>query len=174
MTDDAERKPTARCAEESAMSEDVRFISRRRFGRDAAIAAAASFAVPSLLQNDAAQAADRTAGASRAAVANLATGALDQHRPEQPLRGLTAEQTAEVEARLASVVHKYGSRFTPAQVNHLRRILAQNERLLAPVRAFAVQNGDPPASVLRITFDEHDQASIDRSAREGDKHGGKL
>jgi hypothetical protein len=173
MTDNAEREPTVPSAEEPASSDaDVRVISRRRFGRDAAIAAAAaSFAVPSLLKNDAVQAADRTETAKTAAVATAAAGAL-QHKPQEPFKGLTAEQAAEVEARLANVVHKYGSRFTPAQVNRLRRILAQNERLLAPVRAFAVQNGDPPASVLRITFDEHDQG--DSSGHESDKHGGKL
>ena len=69
------------------------------------------------------------------------------------MKGLTPEQTADVDARLANILRKYGDRFDEDQKKRLRRILAQNERLLAPVRAFVVQNGDPPASVLRISFD---------------------
>jgi hypothetical protein len=114
-------------------------ISRREFGRNLAIAGAASLASPGLL-----------AGAAASAEATPA----QQHKPDQPLQGLTPEQDAEVEARLASALNKYGSRLSPEQTKHLRRVLAQNERLLAPVRAFPLQNGDPPASVLRISFDE--------------------
>jgi hypothetical protein len=114
-------------------------ISRREFGRNLAIAGAASLASAGLLAD---------AGTS------AETLPAQQHKPDQPLQGLRPEQAAEVEARTASALNKYGSRLSPDQTKHLRRILAQNERLLAPVRAFPLQNGDPPASVLRISFDE--------------------
>lgn len=56
----------------------------------------------------------------------------------------------EVEARLANIVRQYGSRLSPEQVQHLRKILVENERMLAAVRSFSIENGDPPASVLKI------------------------
>jgi hypothetical protein len=115
-------------------------ISRRQFGRNAAIAAAATLTAPALLATTTA-----TEGAAR-----------PQEKKPEPLEGLTLEQTAEVDARLANILRKYGSRFNDDQKARLRRILAQNERMMAPVRAFSLQNGDPPASVLRISFDNPD------------------
>lgn len=70
------------------------------------------------------------------------------------LPGLSAEQSEEVEAKLANIVRKYGDRLTQEQRQHLRRILIYNQRMLASVRAFSVQNGDSPASVLRVCFAE--------------------
>jgi hypothetical protein len=115
-------------------------ISRRQFGRNAAIAAAATLTAPALF-------ATTTAGGG---------AARPQEKKPEPLEGLTPEQTAEVDARLANILRKYGNRFNDDQKARLRRILAQNERLMAPVRAFSLQNGDPPASVLRISFDNLD------------------
>lgn len=125
-----------------------RRMSRRQFGRRAAaaIAAAATVSAPGLLAANVADAQTRTQK-------RATSPPLQQEKPE-PLEGLTPEQAAEVEARLANILRKYGSRFTEDQKTHLRGILAQNERMMAPVRAFALQNGDPPASVLRISFDE--------------------
>jgi hypothetical protein len=110
-------------------------ISRRQFGREATIAAAAALSVPVLL-------APHTAAAP----------APSQEQKPEPLKGLSPEQVAEVDSKLADILRKYGDRFNDGQKAHLRRILAQNERLLAPVRAFRLENGDPPASVLRISF----------------------
>lgn len=112
-------------------------ISRRQFGRNAAIAAAATLTAPALL----------------ATTAEAAEAARPQEKKPEPLEGLTPEQITEVDARLANILRKYGNRFNDDQKARLRRILAQNERLMAPVRAFSLQNGDPPASVLRISFD---------------------
>jgi hypothetical protein len=120
----------------SASERLPRQVSRRQFGREAAIAAAAGLGAPVLL-------------ASTAAAAGPA--ALPNQKPE-PLKGLSPAQVADVDAKLANILRKYGDRFDAGQKAHLRRILAQNERLLAPVRAFHLENGDPPASVLRISF----------------------
>lgn len=111
-------------------------ISRRQFGRKAALAAAATFTAPALLSP-----------------VTDAEVARPQEKKPEPLEGLTLQQTAEVDARLANILRRYGSRFNEDQKARLRRILAQNERMMAPVRAFSLQNGDPPASVLRIRFD---------------------
>jgi len=60
-------------------------------------------------------------------------------------------QNAEVETKLANIVRKYGSRLSQEEREHLRKILAYNEKMLASVRAFSVQNGDSPASVFRVS-----------------------
>lgn len=130
-------------------------ISRRQFGRNAAaaIAAATTLTAPALLATDVAAAEQQTRTSPTPQQRKAEPPKAAPNRPE-PLEGLTPEQTAEVDARLANILRKYGTRFTAEQKERLRRILAQNERMMAPVRAFALQNGDPPASVLRISFDE--------------------
>lgn len=106
------------------------------------MATAATLGAPALLAMNAAAAASAPA---------------QEKRPE-PLEGLSPQQVADVDAKLANILRKYGTRFNADQKAHLRRILAQNERMMAPVRAFALQNGDPPASVLRVSFDRAEAA----------------
>ena len=118
---------------------ESRAISRRHFGRNAALAAAASISAPALL------------------AATSAVSAPAQEQKNEPLKDLTPRQTADVDAKLANILRKYGDRFSDEQKRRLRRILAQHQRLLAPVREFAVQNGDPPATVLRVSFDRLSQ-----------------
>jgi hypothetical protein len=75
------------------------------------------------------------------------------HTHRQPHRAdLSPEQTEEVDAKLASIVRKYGSRLSDEQRGHLRRILSYNEKMLASIRDFPLQNGDPPASVLMFSL----------------------
>jgi hypothetical protein len=106
-------------------------ISRRLFGRRAAFAAALSLSPAELL-------------------------ATSHHslRDTQATADLTPEQSQEVEAKLANIVRKWGDRLSSEQRNHLRHILSYNERMLASVRSFPLENGDPPASVLRVSFAE--------------------
>lgn len=114
-------------------------ISRRQFARRAALAAAASISAPALLP-------------AIESASGFVAAAQDQKAP--PLKNLTPEQTADVDAKLANILRKYGDRFNDDQKKRLRRILAQQQRLLAPVREFAVKNGDVPASVLRVSYDK--------------------
>ncbi len=76
---------------------------------------------------------------------------------------LTAGQAQDVAAKLANIVRKYGERLTEAQREHLRRILTYNEKMLASIRSFPLANGDPPSSVLRISFSE-ESTTITNSA----------
>lgn len=108
---------------------DALRISRRRFGRHAALAAALSLSPAQLL----------------AALRH-------SHRQSREGVALTPEQTQDLDAKLANIIRKYGSRLSDEQRQHLRRILSYNERMLASVRAFPLQNGDAPASVLKISF----------------------
>src|SRR5262249_42555436 len=86
--------------------------------------------------------------------AELLNAAHHSHREPQAPTDLTPEQTQEVEAKLANIVRKWGSRLSDDQRKHLRRVLTYNERMLASVRSFPLENGDPPASVLRVSFTE--------------------
>ena len=110
-------------------------ISRRDLGRRAGIAAAITLSSSSLL------------GCNTASVHESKPG---DKTPDKAGGGLTADQAQEVEARLANVIRKYGNRLSEEQRQHLRRILTYNERMLASIRTFSLQNGDPPASVLKL------------------------
>jgi hypothetical protein len=112
-------------------------ISRRDLGRRAGIAAAITLSSSSLL------------GCNTASVHESKPG---DKTPDKAGGGLTADQAQEVEARLANVIRKYGNRLSEEQRQHLRRILTYNERMLVAIRTFPLQNGDPPASVLKISL----------------------
>jgi hypothetical protein len=118
-------------------------ISRREFGLDAALGAAAAAALslspPSLLN-------------ARRDPDNISP-AIPMGEQETPgaKPTLTPEQSRDVDAKLANIIRKYGERLSEEQRKHLRRILAYNETMLAPVRAFALQNGDPPVTVLKLS-----------------------
>ncbi len=125
-----------------ADSKSVR-ISRREFGLDAALAAALVVSPPSLL---------------------TARRDSDNISPTNPVGEqetaavkLTPEQSRDVEAKLANIIRKYGERLSEEQRQHLRRILAYNETMLAPIRAFALQNGDPPVTVLKLSSGENNE-----------------
>jgi hypothetical protein len=116
-------------------------ISRREFGLDAATAAvgALSLSVPSsgLL----------AAPRDRHNISpTIASGEQETATPK-----LTPEQSRDVDAKLANIVRKYGDRLSEEQRKHLRRILAYNETMLAPIREFSLQNGDPPVTVLKLS-----------------------
>ena len=118
-------------------------ISRREFGLDAAIGAAAAAALslspPSLLN-------------ARRDPDNISP-AIPMGEQETPgaKPTLTPEQSRDVDAKLANIIRKYGERLSEEQRKHLRRILAYDETMLAPIRAFALQNGDPPVTVLKLS-----------------------
>lgn len=56
----------------------------------------------------------------------------------------------EVESKLRHVIAQWGDRLSDAQRQRVRRILQYHVRMLQSVRAFPVQNGDSPASVLKL------------------------
>jgi hypothetical protein len=112
-------------------TKDTSRISRRLFGQRAALAAALSLSPAELL-----------------------AAAHHSRHERQASSDLTLEQSQEVEAKLANIIRKWGSRLSEDQREHLRRILTYNERMLASVRSFPLENGDPPASVLRVSFSD--------------------
>jgi hypothetical protein len=109
-------------------------ISRRDFGWRAAVAAAITLSPATLLGSHLDSNQESKSG---------------EKTPDKG-SGLTPEQSQEVEGRLDNIVRKYGNLLSGEQRQHLRRILTYNERMLASIRTFSLQNGDPPASVLKL------------------------
>lgn len=73
---------------------------------------------------------------------------------EAPLAaGKEPSASAESEARYQAIIRRYGERLSEEQRNRLRKILAYNEKLLAPIRAFPLENGQPAATVLKFYED---------------------
>lgn len=120
-------------------------ISRRRFARQAATVAAAASLVPAGLL---ALPIETTPSATAATIRPAGTLSAKAQRGSK--KELTPEQRAEVEGRLANIVRKYGDRLTEEQRQHLRRNLEYHQTLLAPVRAFPLDQGDSPAFTLKL------------------------
>ncbi len=76
-----------------------------------------------------------------------AASAPAQPQGQQPL---DAADQAEVEAKYSEVVRKYGSRLSDEQKTRVRGVIGRHQRMLARVRAFDVDNGDAPATGLRL------------------------
>jgi len=63
---------------------------------------------------------------------------------------LAEADQAEVDAKFADVVRKYGSRLSDEQKTRVRNVLGRHQRMLARVRSFPLENGDPAATGLRL------------------------
>jgi hypothetical protein len=140
-------KPSSQPAPGSAESlgpHDASRISRRDFGRHAAVVAALALSPGAFVGSP------QNSDKGRNPEAKL---------PDNRGDGLTSEQREEVEAKLTNIIRKYGTRLSDDQRAHLRRILTYNEKMLASVRSFPIQNGDPPASVLKVSFLEERASS---------------
>lgn len=56
------------------------------------------------------------------------------------------ETDSKIEARYQQILRRYGSRLSEAQCQRIKKILAYNEKLLAPIRSFHSENGQPAAA----------------------------
>ncbi|HEX3878267.1 MAG TPA: hypothetical protein VHW24_14850 [Bryobacteraceae bacterium] len=63
---------------------------------------------------------------------------------------LDPPQAAEVESRYNEAIRKYGSRLNDQQKQRIRTILTANERMLSHIREFPLDNGDTPATILKL------------------------
>ncbi|HEY7306447.1 MAG TPA: hypothetical protein VH601_20145 [Bryobacteraceae bacterium] len=84
----------------------------------------------------------RVIGSAAASLAISTSGEASDSEAKEP--------DSEIEARYANALRVYGDRLSDAQRKHLRRILEQNEGMLASVREFSLQNSDSPATTLRL------------------------
>lgn len=103
-------------------------ISRRDFARRAAFAAATAACLP---------------GDLLAVPRPLRAG------DEREL-GVSPETQAEVDAKVQAILRKYGDRLTEAQKTDLRRVVLEGQKPLERLRAFALDNADQPANVMKI------------------------
>ena len=101
-------------------------VTRRQFGKQAAFAglSAALAATPVAAQADAAGPSEKETTAA-----------------------------GDTEARYQQVIRRYGDRLSEEQRKRVRKILAYNEKLLAPIRSFPLDNGQPAATVLKFYED---------------------
>ena len=109
-------------------------VDRRRFTLGAAAAAAGALISPAeALQQAGAKPPDSNEKKIQTAMAKLSPAA-----------------QAEVEAKVASVFRKYGSRLTEEQKTDVRRILAETQDGLEKLRAFPLDNSDQPLTVFKV------------------------
>ena len=121
------------------VSEKSGGVSRREFGRCAAIAVAGgalAAAAPPTTARTLASAADSTLSVQ-----------------EQAASGLSPQALAEVEAKLQHIFATYGDRLSEDQKKLMRRTVTSHVRMLEVIRPFSVANGDSSATVLRLFTD---------------------
>ncbi len=119
-----------------APRKSARGISRRDFARRTALAAAAAAVLPGELFSP---------GLSRAAAPAIP---LDQ-QPTTEAPKLSPEGRAEVDEKIQAIFRRYGSRLSGAEKADIRRLITEGQKPLEELRAFPLENGDGPATVLR-------------------------
>jgi hypothetical protein len=120
-------------------SDHVAALSRRRFA-GGAIAAAAAALLPA------------------AAVADNGKVQDSGTDPGPMPEGFSVADWDEVRTRYSNLLRVYGKRLSLEEKRRAVRILTTNQRMLASIRLFVVQNGDPSACTLRV-YDPKQQAS---------------
>lgn len=73
-----------------------------------------------------------------------------QQQAQAAMDKLSPSARAEVEMKFASIVRKYGARLSEDQQTDIRRSLAETQEGLEKMRAFALDNGDQPATVFQL------------------------
>jgi hypothetical protein len=63
-------------------------------------------------------------------------------------------ENGEVEARYQEAMRRYGSRMNDEQKQRIRTILSTNERMMRSIREFPLDNGDAPATTLKLAGGE--------------------
>ncbi len=127
--------------------------SRRDFGRGVAAAlASATLAPAGLLLPSRVRAGDLT----------------DLQQDQGP--ELSAAARAEIDAKVQNIIARWGDRLSEDQRTRLRATVARHVRMLESVRSFPLDNGDPPAPVLRILeersgADSHSKSSAPKRAQ---------
>ncbi|HEY6971553.1 MAG TPA: hypothetical protein VJA94_20250 [Candidatus Angelobacter sp.] len=112
-------------------------ITRRSFARGAAVAATAPFFPKTEIW------------AENAAPVQAQPGALQK---------LSPAARAEVEAKAKEILRKYGSRLSDEQKTDIRKVLAETQDGLEKMRRFALDNGDQPATVFKLTVEKRARA----------------
>ena len=78
---------------------------------------------------------------------------LDQ-KAQSAMEKLSPAARAEVEMKYASIIRKYGDKLDDVQKKDILRQLAEGQDGLEKMRAFALGNGDQPATVFLLSQNE--------------------
>jgi hypothetical protein len=63
---------------------------------------------------------------------------------------LSPSARAEVEMKVSSIFRKYGDRLNDEQKADIRKVMAETQSGLEKMRAFALENGDLPATIFQV------------------------
>ena len=124
------------------MSQSSSRMTRRRFALGAAVAATTVF-LPG--------------GEAAAQTEPPKTGA-PPVRPGSSSSKLSPEAQAEVEMKVREIFRKYGKRLNDEQRADIRKVMAETQSGLEKMRAFALENSDQPATVVKFTEGERRNA----------------
>jgi hypothetical protein len=115
------------------MTRQKKTVSRRGFGKTIA---AAAVALPAASQ------------------------ALAQQRDDE--NDLSDAEKAEVSSQMENILRKYGDRLSDEQKEQLRDNLEGIQRRLRPLREFPLDNGDTPASRLKLALGDGPRPAVRR------------
>ena len=122
-------------AESSETSKSNSKFSRREFARRAAFAATTAVVAPAALLSQ--------ESAAKPAPAPVA--------PPQASPPLSPELQAEGELKYQWIIQNYGSRLGEAEKKDVHRLVMEGQKPLAVFRAFLLENGDQPITVLKFS-----------------------
>ena len=113
-------------------------LGRRRFTLGAAAAATTALILP-------VEAISQTAPQTSPPAAPLTP--LEQ-QAQAAMAKLSPQAQAEVEMKVTEIFRKYGDKLSAEQKTDIRKIMAETQDGLEKMRAFALDNGDQPATVF--------------------------
>jgi hypothetical protein len=112
-------------------------LSRRKFGQGATlVGVAAAFATGCIYASDSPQ--------------QVQPSGQQASETSSDNKTIASKENGEVEARFQRVLQRYGDRLSPEQKTRIRKIITYNERLLDPIRAHALENGQAPATEFNL------------------------
>ena len=114
------------------MNKEDKGLSRREFAKAAALTTAAVLAPAELFGQQ-----------------QPTTEAKPSEKPPESPK-LSEASRAEADLAYETIMRKYGSRFSEEQKKDIKRLVDAQQGGLDKLRAFAVTNGDQPATVLKL------------------------
>jgi hypothetical protein len=74
---------------------------------------------------------------------------------------LSSEAQAEVDGKVKEIFRKHGGKLSDEQKADIRKVMAETQSGLEKMRAFALDNGDQPATVLKFIQEEKKNAQAE-------------
>ncbi len=118
-------------------------LGRRRFTFGAAVAATTALILP--LDVRPMEAISQAAPQTSSRAASLTP--LEQ-QAQAAMAKLSLQAQAEVEMKVSEIFRKYGDKLSAEQKTDIRKVMAETQDGLEKMRAFALDNGDQPATVF--------------------------